>query len=606
MKKKIFLMLTLVFILACVFAISVSAETSLKPQATNAYGELSFFDESISVGRIKTNYGFTPYMDAEGTTYARIVVGDGTTFYTFPTAYALSNTAIYGSGQKSIMVLDFASLNSAMQTATGTNPNWGKANIYRIELPKNMQYLNAGNQNFQSCTNVIEIYLQPESTLKDTGKNMVFWKCHNLETIHNLDSFVFRNGSLGGAFQECRKLTNITIGVSTEVTTTGDNMFNGCTNLQSVNLKEAFPNLTTIGSKAFYSCNNLKKISSESEDYTFVMADSVTTVGGNAFDGCKLLETVYVGKNVATLSYDAFRNCTNLETIYVTGKIVSISGNTFKDTNNVKTIYYVGTKANAESFVSTAKSSGGNNVIGTLTLISYSDYKALENKDGLYLIYDYNYCEAYNSGAHEPDPEKSNACVIFCNVCKDTIIKHAKDAEIAVKIEYTNYTQAGLKITYCKNTGCTYGISEDTSALFACLGYSAPENGNAGISIGFTVNNRAIAEYKEITGADVKYGVFAASSDKLGNGDIFENGTANANAICAEINTTEFAVFDLKITGFTDAQKDALLALGAYVSVTKDGATEYSYMQDSTKGTFSGKYYFASFNDILGTSSTNN
>ena len=167
MKKKIFLMLTLVFILACVFAVSVSAETSLKPQTTNAYGELSFFDESISVGRTKTNYGFTPYMDAEGTTYARIVVGDGTTFYTFPTAYALSNSAIYGSGQKSIMVLDFASLNSAMQTATGTNPNWGKANIYRIELPKNMQYLNAGNQNFQSCTNVIEIYLQPESTLKE-------------------------------------------------------------------------------------------------------------------------------------------------------------------------------------------------------------------------------------------------------------------------------------------------------------------------------------------------------------------------------------------------------------------------------------------------------
>ena len=56
----------------------------------------------------------------------------------------------------------------------------------------------------------------------------------------------------------------------------------------------------------------------------------------------------------------------------------------------------------------------------------------------------------------------------------------------------------------------------------------------------------------------------------------------------------------MKITGFTDAQKDALLALGAYVSVTKDGATEYSYMQDSTKGTFSGKYYFASYNDIVG------
>jgi hypothetical protein len=114
------------------------------------------------------------------------------------------------------------------------------------------------------------------------------------------------------------------------------------------------------------------------------------------------------------------------------------------------------------------------------------------------------------------------------------------------------------------------------------------------------VNNKAIAEYKEITGADVKYGVFAASFDKLGNGDIFENGTANANAICAEINTTEFAVFDLKITGFADAQKDALLALGAYVAVTKDGAAEYSYMQDETKGERVGNYIFASYNNITG------
>ena len=49
----------------------------------------------------------------------------------------------------------------------------------------------------------------------------------------------------------------------------------------------------------------------------------------------------------------------------------------------------------------------------------------------------------------------------------------------------------------------------------------------------------------------------------------------------------------------TDAQKDALLALGAYVAVTKDGATEYSYMQDETKGELIGSYYFVSYNDIV-------
>ena len=140
MKKKILLVFAMVLLFVCIFALSVNAETTLKSQATNAYGELSFFDESVTVGRTDPKYGFTPYMDAEGTTYARIVVGDGTTYYTFPTAYALSNSKIYGSGEKTIMFLDLTSLNSAMETATGTNPGWSKASIYRIELPKNMQY----------------------------------------------------------------------------------------------------------------------------------------------------------------------------------------------------------------------------------------------------------------------------------------------------------------------------------------------------------------------------------------------------------------------------------------------------------------------------------
>ena len=84
-----------------------------------------------------------------------------------------------------------------------------------------------------------------------------------------------------------------------------------------------------------------------------------------------------------------------------------------------------------------------------------------------------------------------------------------------------------------------------------------------------------------------------------------QNGVANENAICAEIKATEFSAFDLKITGFEDSQKETKLALGAYVAVSKGENTEYSYMQDSTKGTTNGKYYFASYNDITGKSLAN-
>ena len=135
MKKKILLVASMVILLVCLLAICVSAETVLKPQSNNAYGEISFFDESVSVGRTNGANGFTPYIDAENTDYARVVIGDGTTFYTFPTAYILSNTTIYGSSGKNILVPDFTSLNTAMQGATNTNPNWTAQNVYRIEMP---------------------------------------------------------------------------------------------------------------------------------------------------------------------------------------------------------------------------------------------------------------------------------------------------------------------------------------------------------------------------------------------------------------------------------------------------------------------------------------
>ena len=313
MKKFLFaLMLALMF--TCIFALTVSAENMLKPQSSNAYGELSFFDESITVGRTDGSYGFTPYFDEEGTTYARVVIGDGTTFYTFPTAYALSNKNIHGDGQKSIYYLDLTSLNSAMESATGTNPSWTSANIYRIEMPCHVLLLNGGSaQSFSGYTNLIEVYLQPNSSVKDKNKTMLFWKCTNLETIHNLDSFVFRDGCLNGSFQNCAKLTNLVFGVSPEVTTTSENAFVGCTALQSVNLVEAFPNLKTIGKYAFKDCTNLKKISLNDADYVIKVPQGVTTVDNQAFYECDAIKYVSLPSTLTKLGATVFRDSGNIE-----------------------------------------------------------------------------------------------------------------------------------------------------------------------------------------------------------------------------------------------------------------------------------------------------
>ena len=45
-----------------------------------------------------------------------------------------------------------------------------------------------------------------------------------------------------------------------------------------------------------------------------------------------------------------------------------------------------------------------------------------------------------------------------------------------------------------------------------------------------------------------------------------------------DITSYEFALFELKIVGFTDEYKDIKLAMGAYVAVTDGEKTEYSYI----------------------------
>ena len=144
---------------------------------------------------------------------------------------------------------------------------------------------------------------------------LLFWNCKNLETIHNLDTFVFKAGVTGGAFQNDAKLTNLTIGVSPDVTTTQDSMFSGCTALQSVNLFEAFPNLTSIGKFAFSGCTAIKTIYSASlkQEGAIMIPEGVTSIGQEAFYNCDSVKYLSLPSTITYLGPSIMRDSTGLE-----------------------------------------------------------------------------------------------------------------------------------------------------------------------------------------------------------------------------------------------------------------------------------------------------
>lgn len=167
-----------------------------------------------------------------------------------------------------------------------------------------------------------------------------------------------------------------------------------------------------------------------------------------------------------------------------------------------------------------------------------------------------------------------------------------------VSYVYENYLENGTKTVSCAN--CGEHENFNVSALFVCIGYSVPENMNStGFAVKYNVNSNAIAEYEKHTGKTVSYGLFAVAQEKLGNNDILnEDGTPSDGVVKAEIPDNQFIVLELKMTGFSESQKDFKLALGVYVTVENKGETTHSYL-NSIKPKDGEKYAFVSYNDVV-------
>lgn len=175
---------------------------------------------------------------------------------------------------------------------------------------------------------------------------------------------------------------------------------------------------------------------------------------------------------------------------------------------------------------------------------------------------------------------------------------HAANLNNILDVAYQDgFDRAGVYTCPCSRCDAK-DVKAEAPALFTNKGFSAAQYGNM-MSVNYKVNAQAVKEYEKVTGEKLNYGVFAVLADKIGTNNIFdEEGEAFSGAITADITDSGFTLFSLKITGFTDVQKDISLAMGAYVGTTKDGATNYAYLQIE-KPSEGQKYFFASYNDIV-------
>ena len=252
-----------------------------------------------------------------------------------------------------------------------------------INIPDSVT--NIGDSAFDDCSGLTSINVETGNTIYDSRNNCnaiietatntlitgcknttipnsvtsigddAFWGCNGLTSINIPDSVT----SIGDeAFCHCSGLRSINI--SNSVTSIGKWAFHNCEGLTSVNIPDS---VTNIGDSVFDDCSGLTSINVETGNTIYdsrnncnaiietatntlitgckntTIPNSVTSIGDNAFWGCKGLTSVNIPNSVTSIGDFAFDGSKGLTSINIPDSVTSIGDHAFADCKRLADVY---------------------------------------------------------------------------------------------------------------------------------------------------------------------------------------------------------------------------------------------------------------------------
>lgn len=158
----------------------------------------------------------------------------------------------------------------------------------------------------------------------------------------------------------------VDVKIGNELTTIGNNAFDGCTSLTSVMISNS---VTSIGRYVFADCTSLARIKVDDGNTMYdsrencnaiiqtskntlitgckntVIPNSVTSIGDRAFYGCTSLTSITIPNSVTTIGKSAFSTCSSLTSITIPNSVTSLGYYAFYRCTSLTSINYNGTKS---------------------------------------------------------------------------------------------------------------------------------------------------------------------------------------------------------------------------------------------------------------------